>query len=1020
MMHIGSKLWLGVALALGGCGCSSDTGDAETRNARMPIEAGQGVVPPGVASIGPDFEQNPRGYGPSALGEVDVRGVAFDGQNYLVAWQYWGNRQWCQAARVTPDGRLLDTVAIDIDDPSRRETVVAAASDGSGFVVGYRSEDPAHPGAQQYRIKRIASDGTILDPVGIALTDANRATQDLRLVSNGEAYLAIWTEQAEFSYTDPYFLRAAWIDDEAVAPVTKYVEVAQTLASTAASDVKLAAAATRGGYLIAYTMRHGDDADSGFDLALVRLDEQGNVTVPPADGTATLLLGATSNSPLALASDGEDAYLTWTDFAQDSRGQWRESVYGVGVTRDATFVEPTPTRITTSDHDHELPGIVFDGARYLISYLAEDPSVSGWEPHLRGNYVSREGVLATEAEFELVQGTSIAPVVAPSCQGNCFFAWAAQNGRQRSIYSAIYDHESGAVAEQRATLVSVQPEAESLRELVCNSRGCVALYTLKSYDSRGEHLYLKAAGLGLDGRLHADSTFTLTELTDESYFPTALAGDEAGYLALWWDATNRALKAIPLDAMGAPHPGSERIVSGISSIAYELRMVPSGQGYLLLRTEPRTNREVLVGSLLDRGGQLIEPNRFELDPGSYGESYVTHLVAASGGFFVGYVRNSAPAVARLDASGRIVNSAGFDLTASAGAAVSVFDMASNGAQLLVVWCDPETRPSPADSCIPRGTLVEPDGTRSTLSQPLGPACSHGWLVFNGNEFVWAWTTQMSWGFAPYEQHFTETVLGEGAKLQQRDLVTTRDQSAYGFGRVTMNRGGLLWSYHTATGTPAEGFVGPERIHRRQIVGLCLGDPRGDANCNGICDSNEPEWLTPLGSAGAGNTQGTGGALGAGTHPNGVAGRETLVASGGVNSSEFASHAGGNSGKGDTVGGAPSPNANGTASGTVTSNGGAGSTGPRSASQGTAQLGGSSGSSLTEDARWSSGTGTAGASASAFASSPRRVKRGEGLQLSGSGCSCRTSSTPSNPLRVAFLGTLLYGLQRRRRQGRPLQ
>jgi MYXO-CTERM domain-containing protein len=674
------------------------------------------------------------------------------------------------------------------------------------------------------------------------------------------------------------------------------------------------------------------------------------------------------------------------------------------VTRDGAFDAAVPTLLSSADLNHRAPKIVFDGSRYLVSYEVPRESTTGYQMEARGRYVAQSRTPTTDPEFELLQAPVSNLEFAPSCNGECFLAVSSTvMGGRASILSTKYEPSRSPVANSSLTALSVQPEDEGFRHLDCTQTGCVAIYTRRVLDLEGSHLYLMAAGLDLAGQLRPNATWTITEIEDEYSFATAFATDGSRYLVVWWDGADRALNSLPLDALGAPFPTGKRVLAEALDVWYQMRLAHLGQSYLLVLSVDRAYAGGLRGMRLDSMGNLLTFDSLGIASGASTNVYATHLVPATDQFFLGYVKDSTPFVARLDREGKLIpNSA-------AGSTASSYDLASDGHDLLVAWCDASNQSADKSTCVPHATLYKADGTRRVLPDPIGPACGAGSLVWSGNAFVWAWTDRGSWDFEPYEQHFTELEWSPAGKLTSRDTAVERDQSGTGFGTFTMNGAGLLWTYSSIVGDPEARFVSALRIHRRQITGLCWGDPLGDRDGNGVCDSREPE--PPRGAGGMGGTAGASGANSAGG-TSGAAAASTP--SGGSELSHSAS------GGAIARGGAMS-----SSFGTSGRSGiGAGGRESSTHAAGFAPIGNVGGAAAPSgesgvDVAGSSSTQLESPNAAADPSALPRglVRLGDG-ELSGSGCSCRLGSGRSSPWRGSAMALLAVGMLFRLRRSGP--
>src|SRR5207249_3642833 len=110
----------------------------------------------------------------SGLLDETVPSVAFNGTNYLIVWQRGNENQNADicAARISPEGILLDTNALVVSAAVYdQKTPAAAALGGDYFVVWDDRRNSATRLADLYGA-RIAGDGTLLDSSGIPICTA--------------------------------------------------------------------------------------------------------------------------------------------------------------------------------------------------------------------------------------------------------------------------------------------------------------------------------------------------------------------------------------------------------------------------------------------------------------------------------------------------------------------------------------------------------------------------------------------------------------------------------------------------------------------------------------------------------------------------------------------------------------------------------------------------------------------------------------------------------------------------------
>ncbi len=95
--------------------------------------------------------------------------LAFDGTNFLVVWQDLRNEKDYDvyAARVSPQGKVLDTDGISVASGEKNQCEPAVCSDGKGFQVLWR--DVRNGGKYEIFGGRISPDGRLLDGNGVLI-----------------------------------------------------------------------------------------------------------------------------------------------------------------------------------------------------------------------------------------------------------------------------------------------------------------------------------------------------------------------------------------------------------------------------------------------------------------------------------------------------------------------------------------------------------------------------------------------------------------------------------------------------------------------------------------------------------------------------------------------------------------------------------------------------------------------------------------------------------------------------------
>ena len=117
--------------------------------------------------------------------------IAFDGVNYLAVWQAFGGGGIdVYGARISPSGSVLDPSGIPISTESAGQLAPATAFDGTNYLVAwgdFRSGSTADIYAA-----RVSPNGTVLDVSGIPISTAAGDQNDPSIAFDGTNYFVVW------------------------------------------------------------------------------------------------------------------------------------------------------------------------------------------------------------------------------------------------------------------------------------------------------------------------------------------------------------------------------------------------------------------------------------------------------------------------------------------------------------------------------------------------------------------------------------------------------------------------------------------------------------------------------------------------------------------------------------------------------------------------------------------------------------------------------------------------------------
>jgi len=119
-----------------------------------------------------------------------LNGLSFDGRNYLAVW-FNGD---IYGTRITPTGVVLDTLGIHIAKGPDNQWFPVAAFDGRNYLVVW--QDGGNTAALEY-CSRVTPLGQVLDTSGIAICLAANGQGSPSAAFDGRNYLVVWQEGAE-------------------------------------------------------------------------------------------------------------------------------------------------------------------------------------------------------------------------------------------------------------------------------------------------------------------------------------------------------------------------------------------------------------------------------------------------------------------------------------------------------------------------------------------------------------------------------------------------------------------------------------------------------------------------------------------------------------------------------------------------------------------------------------------------------------------------------------------------------
>jgi len=265
--------------------------------------------------------------------------ASFGGGVFLVVWQDLRNgKDWdVYAARITPNGKVLDPDGILVSGGPHNQAKPQLAWDGQSFLVVW--QDFRNGKLYQIYAARVSADGKVLEPQGIKLAESNvYHCHDPVVASGGSGRsLVLWLGFAPFTgdafKTPPTQLRFV----EQGMPAGATVDVPKQHDGPGDRGEPVWMAASKQAYMAAWKT----DAPLGRSNApnkahAMLLDEKG-------EQRATLRLGRQGNDPRLvnadLAWDGTAFAAVWTEYVQVGKDDCpTDAAYAVRVSPEGKIL----------------------------------------------------------------------------------------------------------------------------------------------------------------------------------------------------------------------------------------------------------------------------------------------------------------------------------------------------------------------------------------------------------------------------------------------------------------------------------------------------------------------------------------------------------------------------------------------------------------------------------------------------------------------------------------------------------
>jgi hypothetical protein len=578
-------------------------------------------------------------------------GLAFDGTNYLVAWEDTAVDPAgdVHGSRVSPAGVVLDANEIAISAAADDQRLPALAFDGTNYLVAWM--DRRSGSTHDIYAARVSPAGAVLDPGGIAVAAALGDHWYPTLAFDGSTYLAAWqvprSDTTAYVYGARVSTEGGVLDPDGIAIAAGEWYQAWPAVAFDGTNHLVTWADYRSGDADIYGARV-DPAGGVLDPTGILISVSSPLPPPPPparapavafDGTNYLVVwdagplgsgdihakrvspsGAVlDDSPLAVSTapgpegfpavafDGTNTLVVW----EDNR-TWEASatdVYGARVTPAGDVLDPDGIAISSASNYQVVPQIVFGGMRYLVAWTDQRNAPGGLRTDIYAARVTPSGGLLDPTGRVIATGSTIQNDAAASYDGtNYLVAWKTRvPGYPSDVYAARVD-QSGAVLDPSGIQISTAPQDQF--EPVAAFNG--ADYVLAWGDDRGRpgEFALYGARLSQSGQVRDPAGIAISRRPHVHRDPAATTG--GGVSLVTW---SRFTETGRYDVFGARISSAGTVldpdgfsISDADGDQLETAVAFDGTNYLVVWQDHRSGTDgAIYGARVSPTGGVLDP-----------------------------------------------------------------------------------------------------------------------------------------------------------------------------------------------------------------------------------------------------------------------------------------------------------------------------------------------------------------------------------------------------------------------------
>jgi hypothetical protein len=454
--------------------------------------------------------------------------------------------------RLSTQGKLLDPAPVPLVQEPDLQTPLAISWNGASFLLAYTDRSGA-----SLRGVRIDAGGSVLTPGGFPLfaPDSSAGTP-VALGWNGQEHLLVWSRRS----VPGYGLWTGRLSTSGTEPTTDLASLAETATGRWVERPRV----SLGGPHPFAVWEEGGLGTAFGDIVGVRIaGSGGSVEARP-------FLVSTAGNPqfeVALASNGRQLFAVWVD----ERTAGTSECWGTRLLAGGEILDPAGIRLSETGGFCSRPALTWNGRAWTVAWLqarSESPS----EPQIRVMQVEEDGAAAGS-----------------------------------SVPLSDFGFEAGPLA------------------LASDGQRVIVVWQHLASEGTGWDLLaqrIEGSGVRVDAQPFVLSSATLNQRDPD------VVWNGQGYLAAWSDERHgyAGVYASPVTPGGqVSSPMGLRLSS--ARIAESPRIAWNGEHHLVAWVESGETFPIVRAARVSRDGQLIDSRTFESDRGASGRPAATAVGA---------------------------------------------------------------------------------------------------------------------------------------------------------------------------------------------------------------------------------------------------------------------------------------------------------------------------------------------------------------------------------------------------------